>query len=69
MPSLVGVSLEFLEKKKFVNFVNVFSIFGKYLPLEKGRTLHLNKLESPSAKDALFKVQIGSVVLEKNMKM
>ena len=34
--------------RRFLNFVNVFSLFHKYLPLEKGRALHLNKLESPS---------------------
>ena len=30
-----------------------FSLFRYYLPLEKGRALHLNKLESPSPKNAL----------------
>ena len=38
---------------RFLNFVNVFSLFRNYPPLEKGRALHLNKLESPSPKDAL----------------
>ena len=33
-----------LEKKIFFNFVNVFSLFRNYLPLEKGRALHLKKL-------------------------
>ena len=28
-------------------------LFHNYLPLEKGRVLHLNKFESPSPKDAL----------------
>ena len=37
----------------FFNFVNVFSLFHNYLPLEKGMALHLNKLEYPSHKDAL----------------
>ena len=40
----------------FLNFVNVFTLFRNYLPLEKGRILHLNKLESPSSKDALCQV-------------
>ena len=31
----------------FFNFVNVFSLFRNYLPLEKGGDLHLCKLESP----------------------
>ena len=43
-------------KRRFLNFVNVFftiSYICNYLPLEKGRALHLNKLESPSPKNAL----------------
>ena len=44
-----------LEKKIF-NFANVFSLFLNYLPLEEGRALHLNKLKSPSPKDALCQV-------------
>ena len=43
-------------EEDFFNFVNVFSIFRNYFPLEKGRALHLNKLESPSPKDALCQV-------------
>ena len=37
-------------RRRFFNFVNVFSLFSNYLPLEKGGTLHFNKLESPSPK-------------------
>ena len=33
-----------------------FSLFPNYLPLEKRGALHLNKLESPSLKDALCQV-------------
>ena len=40
-------------RRGFFNFVNVFSLFRNYLPLEKGMALPLNKLESPSSKDAL----------------
>ena len=40
----------------FFYFVNVFSLFHNYLPLEKGRALHLNKLESTSPKDAMYQV-------------
>ena len=40
-------------KREFINFVNVFSLLCNYLPLEKSRALHLNKLESPSHKNAL----------------
>ena len=34
----------------------MFSLFCYYLPLEKDRALHLNKLESPSPKHALCQV-------------
>ena len=40
-------------RRKFFNFVNVFFLFGNYLTLEKGGVLHLNKLVSPSPKNAL----------------
>ena len=53
MPSLVEIGSVVLEKKIFLNFIIVFSLFQNYLPLEKGGALHLNKLESPSHKDAL----------------
>ena len=43
-------------RRRFFNLVNVFSLFGYYLPLEKGWALHLKKLESPSPKDPLFQV-------------
>ena len=43
-------------RRRFLNFVNVFSLFRNYLPLEEVGALHLNKLESPSPKDALCQV-------------
>ena len=43
-------------KEIFFTFVNVFTQFSNYLPLEKGGALHLNKLESPSPKDTLCQV-------------
>ena len=43
-------------RRRFFNFVNVFLLFHNYLPLEKGKVLHLNKLESPLPKDALCQV-------------
>ena len=48
-------------RRRFFNFVNVFSLFGNYLSLEKGGVLYLNifnNLESPSPEDedALFQV-------------
>ena len=43
-------------RRRLLNFVNVFSQLRNYLPLEKGWALHLNKLESPSPKNALCQV-------------
>ena len=37
----------------FLIVLNVFSLFRYYLSLKKGVAIHLNKLESPSPKDAL----------------
>ena len=42
--------------RRFLNFVNVFPLFCYYLPLEKDRVLHSNKLETPSPKDVLCQV-------------
>ena len=41
-------------EEDFFYFVNAFSLFCNYLPLEKGRTLYLNKLKSPSPKESLY---------------
>ena len=43
-------------RRRFFNFLNVFSLFRNYIPLEKGGALHLNKLQSPLSKDALCQV-------------
>ena len=43
-------------RRRFFNFVNVFSLFLNYLLLEKGGTLHLNK--PPPPKDALCQVRL-----------
>ena len=40
----------------FKHFVNVFSLFCNYLPLEKSWALQLNKRESSSPKEALCQV-------------
>ena len=48
--------VQWLWTRRFLNLVNVFSLFHNYLPLDKEGTLHLNKLESPSSKDALCQV-------------
>ena len=49
--------------RRFLKFVNVFSLFRYYLPLEKGLALHLNKYESPSPKDALCQVWLKLALL------
>ena len=48
--------VQWFWKRRFLNFVNIFSLFRNYLPLENGGALHLNKLESPLPKDALCQV-------------
>ena len=53
--NLVKIGPVVLEKK-ILKFVNVFSLFSNYLPLEKGGALHLNKTEFPSPKIALCQV-------------
>ena len=46
-----------------------FRNFVIFSPLEEGGALHLNKLESPSLKDALFQVRpSGSGDQDKNVK-
>ena len=47
---------QLFRRKLFLNFVNVYLLYGNYLPLEKDWAHHLNKLESPSPKDALCHV-------------
>jgi hypothetical protein len=43
-------------RRRFLNIFCIFLLFSYYLPLEKGATLHLNKLESPPPKDDLCQV-------------
>ena len=68
MQSLDEISVVVLKKMIFQYFQNNFT-FSLLSPLEKGVALHLNKLESPSPKEALCKnlVEIGPVVLEKKI--
>ena len=57
--------------RRFFNFVNVFSLFRNYLPLEKGVVLYMNKHKSPSPKDALCQVRLklaGWFFREKKLK-
>ena len=48
-------------RRRFLNIFNIISLFCNYLPLEKGRILHLNKLKSPSPKEALCKIWLKLV--------
>ena len=58
MQGLLEIGPVVLEKilRRFLDVVNVFSLFHNYLPLDKGLALYLNKLESLSPKDALCQV-------------
>ena len=40
---------EWFLRRRFLNFVNEFSLFRNSLPLEKGSVLYSNKFESPYA--------------------
>ena len=51
MLSLVEIGPVIIE-----NPIIVFSLFCYYLPLEKDKSFHLNKHESPLSKDALCQV-------------
>ena len=53
---LVVIGPVVLEKIFKFCIVDVLSLFRNYLPLEKDRALHLNKLESLSPKDAFCQV-------------
>ena len=46
----------FLRRRFFLISSMYFLLFRNYLPLEKGGAFHLNKLDSPSPKDALCQV-------------
>ena len=43
-------------RRRFLNFVNIFTLFRNYLHLAKGWAIHLNKIESSSLKEALCQV-------------
>ena len=54
--ALCQVCMKFAQwfwRRRFFNSVNIFSLFRYYLPLEKGKALHMNKFEFSSPKDAL----------------
>ena len=50
-----------LWRRRFLNFVDVFSLFYNYLSLENGVALQLNKNKSPSPKDAFCQVWLKLV--------
>ena len=56
MPSLIEIGVVVQEKKIFKFRECIFAKFRNYLPFEKGGTLHLNKFEFPSLKDAFSQV-------------
>ena len=62
---LIEIDQVVLDKKS-LSFYNVFLLFRNYLPVEKSMVIYLNKLGSPSPKDAWCQVliEIVLVVLE-----
>ena len=55
-------------EENILNFVNELPLFRYYLPLEKERGLHLNKIDFPLPKDFVPNlVEISQVVLEKKI--
>ena len=42
------------SEEDFLNMFHIILLFRYYLPLEKSVALHLDKLESPLLKDALY---------------
>ena len=65
---LVEIDPVVLEKKIFKFRHYIFAI-SRLSPLDKGLTLHLNKLESSFPKNALSLVEIVKVILKKKVKM
>ena len=42
-------------RRRFLNFVNVFSLFRNYLPLEKGMALYLNQIKQKRFREEVVK--------------
>ena len=61
--------VQWFLKRRFFNFVDVFSLFRNYLPLEKNRDLHLISIWVRFTKRCIVTnfVEIGPVVLEKKI--
>ena len=62
LPSLVENG-HWYYRRRFLNFVNVFSLLRNYLTLEKGGVLHLNKLIYPSSK-ASYQLKVSDLPLQ-----
>ena len=63
--ALCHVWLKFAQwfLRRLLNFVIVFLLFRYNLPIEKGMTLHWNKLESPSPWDVYCQVWLNMIQL------
>ena len=57
-PSMICAKFDsnWFLRRRFLNFINVFSLFRNYLPLEKVGALCLYKFEYPSTNDTLCQV-------------
>ena len=47
---------QWFSRRRFSNFLHIFFLIPNYLPLEKGRALHLNKFKFTYPKDTLCQV-------------
>ena len=56
MPGFIEIGPVVLEKKGFLNIINVCLLFSFNLSLVKDVALHLNKLESLLYKDVLCQI-------------
>ena len=55
-PRMLFVKFGWFWRRRFLNFVKVFSLSRNYFLLEKGGTLYLNRPECPLPKDTLCQV-------------
>ena len=67
VPSLIEIDPVIVENKIFEDFIKVISLFHDNLPLEKGGTLYLKKVENLFTKCCFVPslVEISPVVLKK----
>ena len=62
----VWLKLALCFLRRFLNFVDVFSLFRYYLSLENVGALYLNNLEFPTPKNVLCDVWLKLTVLDEN---